>query len=309
MTYHTTYPIQEMKGDLGACDVKIIARLAGGEIYRDGALIPGPGHSRDDRSLHVTLARNAPCGFTVHSYAGDDWRDCQDYVLGLLGRCRASEGAKWRKPHFSRREQPLHCEGREESDIRKMQYAHELWLKSTPAIGTQVEFYLASRGLTIDPEITCLRFHPACPFKRERVKAMIAPIVDIRTNCFQGIHRTRLSPKEKAMLGAAKGGCVKLSADEEVTQGLHICEGIETGLSLLQAGFHPLWACLSSAGVSSFPVIPGIECLTIFADNDLSGAGLKAASVCANRWNLASKEVRILLPKTAGADFADGRVS
>lgn len=301
MTLREKFAQQEARGSLGASEIARIARLSGGVVYRDSALIPGPGHSRDDRSLHVTPNQEAPCGFFVHSYAGDDWRNCKEYVLALLGR-RLVDAPNWRRHSHTRL-------GRFEADnIRKVQFAHRIWSEGIPAMGSPVEAYLASRGLTIQPELASLRHHASCVFKLEKVEAMIAPIVNIRTNCFQGIHRTRLSPKDKAMLGPSMGGCVKLSGDDEVTEGLHICEGIETGLALLQAGFRPLWVCLSSSGVISFPVLRGIECLTIFADNDLNGAGLKAASVCAKRWNNAGKEVHVLLPKDSGTDFADRRV-
>lgn len=302
MTFREKFAQQEARGSLGTSEIARIARLSGGVVYRDSALIPGPGHSQDDRSLHVTPNQEAPCGFLVHSYAGDDWRNCQDYVLALLGH-RSVDATKWRRPSHA------HSDRFEADSIRKIQFAHRIWSEGTPAMGSSVETYLASRGLTIQPEITCLRHHASCVFKREKVEAMIAPIVNIRTNCFQGIHRTRLSPKDKAMLGPSKGGCVKLSGDDEVTEGLHICEGIETGLALLQAGFRPVWVCLSSSGVTSFPVLRGIECLTIFGDNDLNGAGLKAASDCAKRWLDVGKEVRVLLPKVAGTDFVDGRAT
>ena len=63
-----------------------MARLLGGEVVgRNILLCPGPGHSPKDRSLQVTLDARAPDGIVVHSFAGDHWQDCRDYVRERLG--------------------------------------------------------------------------------------------------------------------------------------------------------------------------------------------------------------------------------
>ena len=63
-----------------------IARALGGEVVgRNILLCPGPGHSPRDRSLQVTLDARAPDGVLVHSFAGDHWQDCRDYVRERLG--------------------------------------------------------------------------------------------------------------------------------------------------------------------------------------------------------------------------------
>ncbi|WP_206668390.1 DUF7146 domain-containing protein [Roseibium aquae] len=184
-------------------------------------------------------------------------------------------------------------------------FAQRIWNEARSANGTQVEAYLTGRGLEVVPEASSLRFHPACPFKGERVPAMLAAIVNAKTGKFQGLHRTRLHPKDKAMLGTAKGGAVKLTQDEDVTHGLHICEGIETGLALIAMGFRPMWACLSAGGIKSLPVLPGVEYLTIFSDNDPNETGQKAAHECARRWRDAGCEVVVKQPSILGTDFAD----
>jgi hypothetical protein len=120
-----------------------------------------------------------------------------------------------------------------------------------------------------------------------------------------GVHRTFLDADgkriNKKMRGRAKGAVVRLSADEDVTLGLAIAEGIETALA---APFRPVWACLSAGGIAAFPVLAGIECLTIFADNDANGTGMKAARACAERWHAAGREASIHIPTETGTDFA-----
>lgn len=265
-------------------DLRHYARLLGGDVTGKGILMPGPGHSRSDRSLFVTFEGDE---FTVHSFADDDWRECKDHVRSMLG------GAAYVAPAPTA------------TDQDNRDYAQRIWNEARSANGTSVETYLTGRGLEIVPEVSGLRFHPSCPFKGERVAAMLAAIVSVKTNVFQGVHRTRLNPKDKAMLGPARGGVVKLTADDDVSGGLHICEGIETGLALLSMGFRPMWACLSAGGIAAFPVLPGVEALTIFADNDASGTGQQAAQNCAGSWMAAGCEVRVLVPAVSGSDFAD----
>jgi hypothetical protein len=62
-------------------DVRAAAHALGGDISgRDGVVCPGPGHSRQDRSLSVKFDANAPGGFVTHSFANDDPIACRDHV-------------------------------------------------------------------------------------------------------------------------------------------------------------------------------------------------------------------------------------
>ena len=66
-------------------DLKAIARALGGEVSSGQVKAPGPGHSAADRSLSIKIDANAPDGFIVHSFAGDDPITCKDYVRSKLG--------------------------------------------------------------------------------------------------------------------------------------------------------------------------------------------------------------------------------
>src|SRR6185503_2087409 len=112
------------------------------------------------------------------------------------------------------------------------------------------------------------------------------------TNKPTGIHRTFLKPDgkkiERKMLG--RQGVVRITPDEDVTLGLGIAEGVEDALAIaLEWG--PAWAATSAGAIERFPVLSGIDCITIFADAD--AAGSKAARVCADRWVAAGREARI----------------
>jgi putative DNA primase/helicase len=52
--------------------LKTIAGALGGTVVGRSVTCPGPGHSRGDRSLSVTLSLSAADGFVAHSFAGDD---------------------------------------------------------------------------------------------------------------------------------------------------------------------------------------------------------------------------------------------
>ena len=135
-------------------------------------------------------------------------------------------------------------------------------------------------------------------------------MIDIASNRFAGIHRTWIKPDgmgkiegvtARKMYGRAKGAAIKLTPDLEAEMGLCIGEGVETCLSLLQAGY-PIWAVGDAGGVESFPILHGVECLTIFADPD--PRGMIAARVCAQRWADAGQEARVLAPSYDWNDHA-----
>jgi hypothetical protein len=65
-----------------------------------------------------------------------------------------------------------------------------------------------------------------------------------------------------------------------------------------------MWAALSAGGIASFPVLPGIETLTIFGDADPTG--LAAAQECQARWRAAGRECPIVLPPHDGTDWNNG---
>ena len=52
--------------------------------------------------------------------------------------------------------------------------------------------------------------------------------------------------------------------------------------------------------MAAFPVLVGVETLTLFADNDLSGAGLRAANEVAARWRSAGRRARVYLWEAMG---------
>lgn len=180
-----------------------------------------------------------------------------------------------------------------------------LWNEAVSAEATIAERYLASRGVALPAEPSrVIRYMAACPFgDSQRLPCMVALMRDPVTGEPVGIHRTALTPEarkiDRKMLGRA--GAITLSRGVDVTHGLGIAEGIETALSVLAAGWAPVWALGSAGGIASFPVLPGIEVLTVFADAD--EAGQKAARAVAERYADAGREAFIQTPPEG--DFND----
>ena len=264
--------------------------------------------------MSILLDASAPEGFLVTSFAGDDWRTSRAHI-----RMLTHTGVSWKGPRSESRNAR-----QEGAGARHRSIAEDLWHAAVRVAGSLAEVYLVHRCGELLPEMLdehVLRFHPTCPFKAESgelllLPAVLAAMTDIHSGTFCGVHRTALRSDgrgksdhpglgvPKKMLGKARGACVKLTRDEEVSCGLHIAEGLETALACVGMGFRPVWAALSAGGIASFPVLNGIEAITVFADNDK--AGLNAAFACRERWLAAGREVTIAVPPHAGFDFADG---
>jgi hypothetical protein len=198
------------------------------------------------------------------------------------------------------------------NDAARIKRAREIWVESADPNGTIAEKYLIGRGLNLDGIADrVIRFHAACPWKDDetdallRVPAMIAAMRDIQTDDLRAIQITSLradgSKVGRKTRGVAAGTCIKLSHDESVTQGLTIGEGLETVLAGMKLGFCPAWACGGTANLRNFPVLGGIEALTILVDHDEPGQS--AAAECAGRWLAAGIEVFRHMPRKSGDDF------
>jgi hypothetical protein len=276
-------------------DLRALHAALGGDIVGNQALCAGPGHSKRDRSLAVKPATNG--GFVVHSFAGDDWRECRDYVRERLGL------AQWNE------EKPSLRLTHPQSDSKQtVERAKRIWDEGrdprVPAVGD----YLASRKLDLPAELcgSVLRFHPRCPWRTddrvEFIPCLIAAFVAIKDNEVSAIHRIRLDQPQRwprtdrKMLGDIRGSTIKL---DPLGQRLAIAEGLESALAARQLGFGPVWA-LGSA--RTFPPVDGINELIILGERD--EASRKAANASFRLWTEHGNDVFLALPK-AGNDFND----
>jgi Toprim domain/CHC2 zinc finger len=201
-----------------------------------------------------------------------------------------------------------------ESDQEKTERALRIWDEASEVNGTLAEQYLRRRGLELPDDDHALRFYSPCPFADTTYPALIALFRDVLTDEPKAIHRIALAPGgvliAKRMLGRVAGCVVKLDADSDVEHGLAVGEGIETMIAARMRGFRPAWALGSAGTLKNFPVLNGVECLSIIVDHDLPDkngrqAGQEAALECSQRWTAAGREVRRIVPRRQGADMAD----
>lgn len=90
--------------------------------------------------------------------------------------------------------------------------------------------------------------------------------------------------------------------DDEALEGLHIAEGVETAMTGRHWGLRPTWALGSTNGIAKFPVLSGVECLTLLQENN--GPSQRACEACAMRWFEAGREV-IINTSNYGDDLND----
>jgi putative DNA primase/helicase len=161
-----------------------------------------------------------------------------------------------------------------------------------------------------------LRFHPRCAYRNDAdepvtIPALIALFRDILTDEPKAILRRGLTPDggkfgaKPLYLGPMAGCAIKLTANEDVCQGLHVAEGVETAIAAMMLGFTPMWALGGTGNLKTLPVLAGIDALTIVVDHDVNGAGHIAASDCFDRWTAAGREVWSIIPHDVGADLND----
>ena len=183
--------------------------------------------------------------------------------------------------------------------------AREIWNHAQPIQGTKVEEYLRGRGITCDlPE--SLRFDPDIYHQPSDTRAL-AMVADVQPT--GGIHRTyfdkqgnRLQLSAKMMLGPCAGGAVRLSEGRDK---LVVCEGIETGLSLMSgmlSGAPAVWATLSTSGMKTLNLPQGYGKVVIATDGD--PAGCDAGQALMQRAVALGWQVSIL-PAPCGRDWND----
>ena len=188
--------------------------------------------------------------------------------------------------------------------------ALRLWNEAHDPRDTPAAVHLASRDLTLTDDVAgdVIRFHPKLKFEGVHVGAIVALFRDVASNEPCGIHRTFLDSDgrklDRKMLGRARCAAIKLDADENVTLGLHIGEGLETCLAARLAGFRPVWALGSASAIAVFPVLSGMEAITVLGEVNDGGVNHRATKACAARWIEAGREAFIVAP-LSGDDLND----
>ncbi|UNF46210.1 toprim domain-containing protein [Bartonella krasnovii] len=260
-----------------------------------------PAH--DDQLPSLSLSNGHDGRLLLTCYAGCSFREIIQALrrIGLLGKQAFIDKAYDHRLSFSKQFS---------ADLKrakqKAEKAKAIWQQSQPIKNTLAETYLRMRGITCDL-FPYLRFHDNCPHPLGMTLPALVALVK-GAGSF-AIHRTFLQANgcktdhkpAKAMLGSVMGGAVHLSQDNP--KHLVICEGIETGLSLLSGLLSEpvnLWASLSTSGMMRVNLPPIKGRLTIAMDGD--DAGRKAGFSLAKRAYRQGFEV-FMMQAPKGMDF------
>lgn len=173
--------------------------------------------------------------------------------------------------------------------------------------GDPVDKYLTNRGLSLPS--AGLFYQRSCwgVGMEKPMTAMIAPLLD-KGGAMAGVHKTFLDRGRKANIEAPKqisklpgtinGSAIRLYPSARV---LGIAEGIETAIAASLLYGLPVWAAVSSTGMTTVELPNEVESVMIFADNDQ--AGFDAAGCLTTRLLREGREVCCI--RSEGSDFAE----
>jgi hypothetical protein len=168
--------------------------------------------------------------------------------------------------------------------------ATRLWREGQDPRGTLAEAYFRTRALDLPDDLAgeVLRWHT-------RTSALLALFRNILTNEPQAVSRIFLDAHgakiERKFLGPVADAAVMLDSFDAVLESLHVGEGVETCMAARQLGMRPCWALGDAGGVAKLPLLGGVGCLTIIAEDCPRNA--EAIEVCGTRWHEAGREVLI----------------
>jgi len=203
-----------------------------------------------------------------------------------------------------------------------------LW-RETRSDRIRIAAYLESRDLpagTLDRvSEDALRFHPNLGYwGQNEVGTLVhlgdfpAMVAKVTNAAGKGVnlHRTYLAidgpgkapiePAKKLMSatadGATTGAAIRLLPATSV---LGFAEGIETALAIHAATGQAVWSTVSAGGLAKVIAPEEARTVHIWADNDTSGVGQKAAARAAARFHAEGRTVFVHVPPEAGTDWLD----
>ena len=280
---------------------------------------PVPLHGRRRGDHHPSLfVKDGDAALVVECYTGCSPRDVLDELLRR--RLLVDEQRPDHHRHERRHQDRNRKADRLGDDAERARRARRSFDQARDVNRTPGWLYLQKRGVAVealpDGISGVLRWHPACPIDGGTHPCLVASWTDARTGEARAIHRRRVSPTGERQghwraLGPTAGCVIRLWPDDTVAGALCLGEGLETTLGAATRVAHrgtllqPAWAAGDRGHMAAFPLLPGIEALTLLVDNDPGRMGQKAAAECTRRWISAGREVIRLTPRVTDSDFAD----
>jgi hypothetical protein len=293
-----------------------LAQLAGVKPCAGGWVARCPAHKDRKPSLSIREAENGKV--LLKCFAGCDYKQ----IAVALNSAPAHRALG----------RPLPALKSAADEKTRIETALRIWREAREPRGTIVQDYLFRRGFTGEmpwrAESTIvhqerrqlrgglsipasIRFHPSLKHPSGAyLPAMVAAIEGVERSIV-GIHRTFLKPDgtgkavvepKKMALGRLKGHAVHLTAGGAE---MVICEGVETGLSILQATGLRVWAALGTSNLGQVEMPDFVREIILAADHDEPGC--RAARAAAESYTARGVQVRIVCPAASGADFSDLR--
>lgn len=243
-------------------------------------------------------------------FTGREFRDVSSQIDGLLGNIKVD----------AQPQRKVMDEG-DRRELLRATYAATVPMQA----GDLADAYLTSRALGQTTYPSALRFGASLRDGEGGTRPCIVALVGVHGETdakgrqkFCSLHRTflRTDGKGKAEMASPRklmpgelpeGACVMLS---DWTGGaIGIAEGIETALAATALYGVPCWAGITAGMMAKWTPPADADEVVIFGDNDPRFAGQAAAYGLAHRiaTNRTTRhmEVKVMLPRMVGTDFAD----
>jgi hypothetical protein len=214
---------------------------------------------------------------------------------------------------------PLMSHKMPQGKIDYSELARQLWSESITGLQNPGGLYLRNRGIALADEhpeaLSSLRYNSAMLHTptMQYIPALVGQVTNLEGNT-TAISRIYINPNtnhkadvpsNKMSLGLCRGNSVKFTA---LTPSLEpntiaVCEGIETGLSILDSyGSPSVWVALGSSNLPLLEFPDYINEVHIYADGD--SAGYEAMIRLNDR--LHDEDIRVrCFPAPIGKDWAD----
>lgn len=254
-----------------------------------------PSHGSSSRSMAL---RDTASGLRVRCFA----RCTDKSVIDALCRLNLYDG-KAADPETIEQQR----EADERNRTKRIAAAAALWRQTEPA-NWLIETYLGGR-LILAPIPATLRLHRGLRHRESGgIRPAMVGAVEHVEHGFVGVHVTYLQPNGegkatvepvKRFIGPVGGGAVRLAP---VAGTIAVSEGIESGLSYMEATGTPTWCALSAGSIRQLILPAEVQHVVIAADPD--PIGIMAARAAARRWLAEGRRVSIARPPV-GLDFND----
>lgn len=283
---------------------EIVKALGGEQQGKRRAVIPGPGHSKSDRSVSLLVDESGR--LVVRSWGRSTWQEVLDDLRSrnfIDGNNRLSGMGVGEGYH-----------GPDASPADKVRCAAAIWGEAAPAAATLSERHARLRGITRPlPGPDVLRHAPRAPLRAydpadgRTHAAMVAAItspegsltaIELTYLDRQGARDGRIRPARKTVGSVPPRSAVRI--DPPDTEML-VAEGFFTTLDATDLFSLPGWATLSTARMRTWSPPPGVLSVLVAGDNGIDGR--RSAFVLVRRLRAKGVRSRAVFPPLSFDDF------